>query len=142
MSQVTPLDQNNKPVPSLSTLGWIYDANTKIDMLLAHFYLSDYNQTQLYIGNVSSITRIMQENGGELNKVISSIQETLSQYLSRYYDSANVEVRSKTDPAIDPRSRLDLEVIINITDKQKEYGYGRMLKMVDSKMQAIEKLNN
>jgi hypothetical protein len=84
----------------------------------------------------------MQENGGELNKVISSIQETLSQYLSRYYDSANVEVRSKTDPAIDPRSRLDLEVIINITDKQKEYGYGRMLKMVDSKMQAIEKLNN
>jgi hypothetical protein len=142
MSQVTPLDQNNKPVPSLSTLGWIYDVNTKIDMLLAHFYLSDYNQTQLYIGNVSSITRIMQETGGELNKVISSIQETLSQYLSRYYDSANVEVRSKTDPAIDPRSRLDLEVIINITDKQKEYGYGRMLKMVDSKMQAIEKLNN
>jgi hypothetical protein len=130
------------PVPSLSTLGWVTDPVNKMDLLLSHFYLSDYNQTYLYKGNVSSLPRIIEEFGTEINEVIRALQQTTQSYLSSYYDSVNVEVSSASDLLTDPRIAVDLTLTIGVRDNGTQTVFGRLLQSTNSKIDRIITLNN
>lgn len=79
-------------VPCLGTLGWVSDLNNKLDILLGHFFVSDYNQTYLYRGSVTSLPRILEKNGYKAKGCQVDLRDELKIYLKRYFASVEVEV--------------------------------------------------
>ena len=102
------------PVPTISLQGWVTDAKNKLDTLMADFFVADYNQTQLFRGQVSSLQRILQQNGWKTNGSDVQIKGTLSNYLSRYFDQASVEVSILNEDTTYGTSftlRIDIEIV-------------------------------
>ncbi len=126
------------PVPTLSTLGYITDAVKKFDFLLSHFFLSDYNQTYLYKGHVTSLTRIIENSGNHIESTILGLTNGLKDYLKRYYLDADVKV---TTPDTEV-SNIELTISITVTEAGSSYTFMRLLEAVDGKMQKIVKINN
>lgn len=128
------------PVPCIGTLGWVRDSANKFDLLMSHFMLSDYNQTYVYKGKVTSLPRIMELHGNNANRVIEDLKQGLKSYLGRYYDSVSVEVENSNPD--DPSINATLSVKIGVLDKGIQRVYGRILQSTDGKIDKILKINN
>jgi hypothetical protein len=127
-------------LPVLGTQGFVEDPSTKFDLLLSHFFLSDYNQSHLYPGSVISLPRLIQQTGGDLEPTILSLKSALQTYLGNYFE--NVEVQAKPKIQADPRSKMEVELTITMRENNQNYGFTRLLKSVDSKLETIIKINN
>ncbi len=125
---------------TLSTLGFVKDAITKFEFLISHFFLSDYNQTYLYYGNVTSLPRIIEENGNNIDGTIYDIKEKLTKYLNRYYDSSQIEVYLSDPASLSGSVSITISAIV--IDNGTRKSFTRMLQAYDGKVQAITKLNN
>lgn len=130
------------PVPSLGTQGWVTDEANKMDLLLSHFFLSDYNQTQLYPNNVISLPRIIQNNGNQIDGIINELKSKLTNYLKRYYDDVEVNLKGTPDPNTSPSIKFDLGVSIVVKDNTGTLTYENLIKTENSKLIDIIKLNN
>ena len=84
------------PVPSMSTQGLVYDSSNKIDKLLAHAFVADYNQSYLYAGRITSLAAYIAQGGSRSDEVISKIQQGLTTYLAKYYTNVDVTVAQIT----------------------------------------------
>jgi hypothetical protein len=127
--------------PSLSTLGWVTDPVNKFDLVLSWFFLSDYNQTYLYKEYVTSLPRIIEKNGGDIQGVLADLRTSLSDYLKRYYDNVKVEA-SVGNNASDFTGKIQVNLNIGIGDNGTQKVYGRILKSTNSRLESIAKINN
>lgn len=130
------------PVPSLGTQGWVSDDANKMDLLLSHFFLSDYNQTELYPGNVISLPEIIQNNGNQIDGIINELKSKLTNYLNRYYDSVDVTLEGDPDPNASPEIKYDLRISIVVKTASGTELYSNLIKTENSKLINIIKLNN
>ena len=131
------------PVPTMSTQGFVTDLAGKLDYLLAHFFLSDYNQTQLYPGGVLSFHELVQRCGGDAEQLMELIQRGVSSYLGNYYDSVQVDVTPAIPLDQDPSVRVEIIMSIALRDANGGVGaYTRKLIAQDSKLSQIVKLSN
>lgn len=130
-----------KLLPTLSDDGWVSDSRKKADYLLAHFFESDYSQTALYLGNVSSLSWVMQEGNNDMPKTVRLLRDTINDYLSRYFESVETEV--SVNEANQPSSYVYLNIYIGFTDSEgKEYTLSRLLETIDGKLNKVIKNNN
>lgn len=130
------------PVPTLSTYGFVRDQASKIDYLLSHFFLSDYNQTYLYPGNVTSLPEIIQKHGGEVAGVISELNRRLRDYLLRYYIDVDLEIRMADNSDADLSTKAELIISVNVMDEGINSQFIRLLRSSDSRLSEIVKYNN
>lgn len=130
------------PVPTMSTQGWVTDLSGKLDFLLAHFFLADYNQTYLYPGKVTSLPEIIERCGGDAVQARQLLQDSLTTYLGRYYESLSVEVQPTTDQDVDMAIAVDLHLNIGINDGDQVGRFERLVQSKNSKLSQIIKLNN
>lgn len=128
------------PVPSLSTKGFVTDPNTKIDLLLSHWFLADYNQSYLYAGTITSLPQMMQKYGADAEPTIVELKRKLYEYLSSYYVTANVEVTSLTDLKVG--GKVELKVAIGVYDGSTNNDFNKVLNFKDSKFLNIVSINN
>ncbi len=126
--------------PSLSTKGFVTDDVSKLDFLLSDFFTSDYNQSYLYTNKIVSITKIIQDTGGDIALVISELKAKLIDYLSSYFNNIAVDILPDGDINTDVRSRMNLRITISIISKRDEFTF--LLKTESSKFSSILKLNN
>lgn len=125
-------------LPTLSSVGWVSATAEKADIALAHFFESDAIQTHLYRGKVTSLQAIIQEAGKDTYALVNSVREKLSIYLNRYFDSVLVEA----DIVDDPGNKLNLRIYAKITEKGKEYSFGRLLVVSNNNTTKVINLNN
>ena len=130
------------PVPTLSTMGWVRDAVGKMDFLLSHFFLSDYNQTYLYRGHVTSLPRIIEKNGSDVKGLLEDLERSLFAYLGAYYDSVEVSATEGVNPIESPSNKLDVVLTLGVSEAGVQGRYTRLLQASGSKMQNILTLNN
>ena len=90
---------NIVPVPTLSTLGFIYDSTNKFDKLLSHAFVADYNQTYLYPSNITSLPKLIESAGNNLSELETSIKGGLYTYFNRYYGTVDLSVTVLPDPS-------------------------------------------
>lgn len=128
------------PAPTLSTQGWVRDPSEKLDSLLAWFFLSEQNQSQLYSNEITSLPKIIQQHNNDANKIATTIKEELSTYLGEYFEGVEVNMGVTQNPS--NASKIDLTLAIGITDNEISANYKRLLKIENSKMQEIAKINN
>jgi hypothetical protein len=126
-------------VATLGSKGWVSETIDKVDIVLSHFFLSDYNQTQLYIGTIKSLKHIIQKNGGLLEPTSNEIGLALNELLSKYFDTVDVSVVYNDDED-DARVRLDVQINISIYD-DNEYSTN-ITKFVSIENSIIKKIIN
>lgn len=128
------------PVPTLSVKGWVTSAAQKADSLISHFYESDKRQTALYGDNVSNLQWVIEQYGHNPLLVCTQLRDELSRYLARYYQSVSVDVTpAGTDKT--PGTALTLALYCDVIDDGKQYSFGRLINVNDSKFATIKKLN-
>jgi len=131
------------PLPTLSGSGWITEIAEKTDRLFAYFFVSEYSQTHLYKGNVTSLPFIVQQYGHDEFAIGPNLEKSLHLYLSRYYDDVRIEVTVTSNGELGEGStELDIRVDAVLTEDGKQYSLGRLISTVDSKIMKIIKINN
>jgi hypothetical protein len=128
-------------IPSLSAAGWIRSPAEKADALFSHFYESEKSQTYLYGTNVSSLPWIVEQYGHDINLLSVQLRSSLEFYLGRFYDSATVQITTD-DKENNINLRITMSVYCSVIEEGKQYSFGKLLHLKNSKIERIMKLNN
>lgn len=132
---------NQVSFPSLSEDGWIR-SNQKIgDNMLAHFLVSNFSQTILYPGLISSFPYILAVNDGNISAIISETQRVLGAYFGHYFERVAVEVL-EIDNLISP-SKAIVSIAVDFMDSAGlQYSVGESIRLVDSVFEKVTAINN
>lgn len=128
-------------VPTLSEDGWENSPEKMGDILISHFFISDYSQTQLYTGQVASLPYILQQNQSDLSGLFSDITSVLTRYLSRYLQNVVVEVNQNAQYTKGSFVAINLFVSYMGADG-KTYTLTNIIQTLNSKIYNITQLNN
>lgn len=127
--------------PSLSEDGWVNSSIKVADNLLSDFFLSEYSQSYIYNGTISSLPWIIQHTQGDMTKTITLSEKTLSEYFSKYFNNVVVEVAEVLNSE-DP-SKGQISIYISFTDSEnKQHNVAKMLEIADMKIQQVININN
>lgn len=113
------------PVPTLSASGWVTSPAEKADYLMAHFFSSDQAQTYFYPGNAFNLQGIMQAYSRNIPELIRELEQRLSAYFGRYYDTAKFEVTSNEAINLDDPS-LRITISGQLTSNNKKIALGQL----------------
>jgi hypothetical protein len=123
--------------PSLSTSGWISSGQDMADYVFSQFFLSDYSQTQLYLGQVSSMSWVLNRTAGSISDAMTLLQRTLNNYFGRYFDNVVVEVSQGPDSTTGS-SATSLRIYASFTDSQGvNINLGRSIEIVNNKVKKV-----
>lgn len=75
----------------LGQKGWVTDGKVMLDMVMSWAYASDASQSYFFNGTITSIADIVQKNAGHLDQAAAALQESLSNYLSKFFDDVQLE---------------------------------------------------
>lgn len=132
---------DNILLPSLSEDGWLTSSVSKADALFSHFILSDYSQTYIYYGNITSFPWILQKNQGNIKSLINDLQNSLTLYFGRYFN--NVQVESTEEPNLNSPSKQIITIYISFEDSDnKVYNLAKLLEISDLKVKKIIDISN
>ena len=127
-------------VPTLSSVGWVTQLAEKADRLFAYYMTSEFSQSTLCYGHVTSLTYHIQQYGNDAILLKKRVEEDLTQYLSRYFDNLDLEVTTHLPDPDDPE-RINLRVSVVVYEKGKSYSLGREILSVKSQVERVINLN-
>lgn len=128
-------------VPSLSEDGWVNSPILMGDYLLSHFFLSDFSQTELYNGSISSLPYLITQYQGNISGLLSAVQTTLQQYLSRYFSSVTIETNQVPNPT--NSSQIGFSIYVSYVGADGvTYTLDNLIQTMDSKISSIIKTTN
>lgn len=128
-------------LPSLSEDGWVNDPLLVGDYLLSHFFVSDFSQTQLYLNQVSSLPYIVQDAQGDTTKLISSVQSSITAYMSRYFNDVYVESALVPNPS--GSSDIGFTIFVSyLGNDGNTYQLNNIIETLNSKISNIININN
>ena len=129
-----------KVLPTLTVDGFVHSVPQTCDYLLAYFFLSQYSQSNLYYGKISSLAYIIQENGHDEQTMLLRIQSTLTTLFNLYFDSVEVSANITRDEDNEAQYEIVTELIVRRGDIS--YNVGRQVSLINSVVQNIAELNN
>lgn len=129
-------------LPSLTDAGWLDQTDSIVDTLFSDYLASDYSQSHLYYGNVSSFAKAVMEGGTDIATIINKVQSSMYNYFNRFLDNVQVDVREYVE--VPGSGRTSLSLYVGFTDRDgKQKTLGRILENIqDPKSGKIIKLNN
>lgn len=123
-------------VPSLSTDGWVTDIRKKADLLLAHYFASDYSQSNVFLSRITSLSYQVQTFGHDPTQLRTLIQNGLETYLSRYFDSVEVNVTIEKGARGDT-ARYDIRFDGVVVQDGLRYSIGRLIEIQNNKVKRV-----
>lgn len=127
--------------PQLSESGWVTSSEITADAMFSHFFATDYSQSNIYLGNISSFAWIVQNNLNDMTGLIAAVRSALATYFARYFDNVTVEVQEKAD--LTDASKVGITIYLTFTDHEgKTYNLARLVRDIGSKTASIVKINN
>ncbi len=130
---------DSKPVPTLSSDGWVTSTSMKADYLLSYFFTSEYSSSYLSYGDISSFPWLLQNYKLDLAGLREETKVTLEKLYGRYFPSVEVQVATKLEEG----SKYAITIVVIVTDVNgKEFSVGRVGEVLESKMVKVQKINN
>jgi hypothetical protein len=126
----------------MSTQGLVYDSSNKIDKLLAHAFASDYNQTYLYKGKITSIAAEIAQGGARSAEVISKVSQGLRQYLTKYYTSVDVVVEQRNDITKANSVQITLGISLTVVENQAQISTYHFVTLENGSLMSIINASN
>lgn len=130
------------PAPSLSRMGWIYDTYPKFDTLMAWWVSSDKKQSDLLASAVHNLQWIVYKNLQNMTGAASMIQNSLSQYLGKYFQDVNVTCTVELAEPDKSDVLYRIRLTINFTDNGKHVDGSRALLLENGKFVGYINFNN
>lgn len=132
MSQIT--------IGTLSSDGWVSAPMKKFDYAIAHFFASEYSQTHIFKGNISSLPYIVQESQGNMQDFCSSLEKTLTSYLNSMFQNVVVEA---TEVPTDTQFKGEVRMYVQVTDYDgTELNLGKILRTENGLIREIVDIVN
>ena len=114
--------------PSLSEDGWVNSSVKVADYLLSDFFLSDFSQSYLYSGEISSLPYVVQSTQGDVLSCLNKLKDTLLKYFGRFFTNVLVEVKDVTKQ--ETPSKVEISLFLSYTDTEgKSYNIGKLLEL-------------
>lgn len=125
-----------RTTPTLSALGWLHNEDTaeRVDAAMAYAFTSDYSQSVTYAGKITSIQWLISKYSGNALELQTIMQDTLTKYLKKQFDGADLEVKVVAEGAL-----LDVRIKGTITNNGKVEGLSYLLTVRNS---TVEKVTN
>lgn len=131
----------SKPVPSLTSAGWLETIAEKADALMANYLTSDYSQTHCYKGQVTSLAYHIKEYGDDMLILEKRVRADLTKYLNRYFDNTDVSVTTSVPYELEPE-KVNLQIDVIVFQDSLKYSLGREIQTVSDKVVNVFKINN
>jgi hypothetical protein len=131
---------SNKPLPSLSPSGWIYDVAKKADLLLSYFLVSEPAQSETY--KITTLQYILAKGGSDDIILNSEITRALTSIFTAWFDSATVNVIVRNGQDGDNETKLDISMSVTIVEGNQTYQLAKLVATKNSKVYAISEINN
>lgn len=128
-------------VPSLSATGWLTEISERADALMAYYITSEWSQSFIYSGLITSLPYHIQQHGQDPNKLQSKVEHDLSNYLERYFDSVELSVRTDIPDDQNP-NQINLRIEAVVVSEGVRYSLGREIKTENNRVVSIFKTNN
>lgn len=122
-------------LPTLSTAGWVDDVVTMGAKLVDYFLVSEHSQSQLYRGDITSMTYLVQQYGSEPDALADHTRSQLYNYLNRYFDE--VQINTDADNLDSATGRYNLRIDAMLTKDGKQHSLGRLLEIGESRILAV-----
>lgn len=129
-------------IPTLSSLGWVDTIEEKGDAALSYFITSEYSQSVLYHGRISSLQYLVKEYGNDPVTLQSQVSDVLQGLMRRYFgDAADTQVTVlEADP--NKPGQLTIRFRCMIREDGREHSLGRRVEFLDGRLMKIIKENN
>jgi hypothetical protein len=128
-------------VPSLSASGWLTEIAERADALMAYYVTSEYSQSYIYEGRVTSLTYHIQQHGMDPMRLESRVTNDLNAYFGRYFSRVELEVRTDK-PDIEDPNRINLMIDCIVYDGEYKYSLGREIRTANNKVVAVFNASN
>ena len=102
--------------PSLSQNSWVIDPSLMLDILFAQVWCTDYSQDPLFLGQVSSVSKILQEQSNNMPDTINELTKMFTTYFKRYFPIVNVAIEQTAANIASDQSSVELSISISVTD--------------------------
>ena len=133
------MPKNNSLLMTLSTQGVIQDLEHQADKIFSYFITSEYSQSVLYAGNVSSLPWLVRTYRHDPIMLQQAVKETLDRLFKRYFDDVTNTVEAvQYDNADDGKYLVRVRSTV-ILDSQ-EYNLAREVKLIDGSFVSVVNL--
>ncbi len=124
-------------IPVLGAAGFATDLTIKADEVMSNFYITQRSQTDLYRGQVTSLSSIVSQFGNNRLELENEVRLRLQNYLDRQFDSAELDVSALSTP-----SGIDLQISAILRDGDKSIDLKHVVSSANSKIRSIIDLQN
>jgi hypothetical protein len=128
-----------RPVPTLSSKGYVYTTEEKVDHLLAYALLSNASQTPMFRGQIMSFQELIQRTQGDRIALQSQADTAFNNYFSRYFDDVSTEIAVLDDP--DDGRKLRLRIYISVRDNGRTVSVGMIAQFMDGIFKQVVRIN-
>lgn len=126
--------------PSLSEDGWIYSGKGQADYIMACFLASDYSQSYVHYGQVSSFAWLIATYGDRSDLLRQQTTTTLQTLFGRYFNNVVVECSDVT-PADKPNT-FNMGIYVSFQDADGNTGKLSELVLINgSRFEIMRKLS-
>ncbi len=129
-------------VPTLSKAGWSKGLAERLDYILSDFFTSEYSQSYIFSGSISSLPYLMQRYQGDIPGLVAATRTTLEDYLGGYFESVIVDVTSNHGVIENPTNIVTLTIYCQVIENGKQYSVAKQIESIDSKINKIVNFNN
>lgn len=84
--------------PTLGPDGYVFSSMKQADYLMAWFLASDYSQSNVHLGKISSFGWLVGQYNNDIARLVEQTQSTLQTYLGRYLNNVLVQCRDASNP--------------------------------------------
>ena len=127
-------------LPTLSADNYLKSSLIMMDRLFAYFLASDYSESFIYKGTISSFSYIIEKYNDNIDDIVSNTKQTLELLYKRYFNDVTVKVRSEED--LSHKGLYTLFISLEtIDEKAVSRTLAKALQIKDSKVLKIEDIN-
>lgn len=129
-------------IPSLSMDGFVTEIRKQTDLMIAHYFASDFSQSNNFYGKITSLAYQVQLYGNDPTRLKAEMEEKLTRYLERYMESAIVEVKINAGTS-GSLNRYNIDFDATVVKNGLRYSVGHMIEVQNGRVKSImNKLQN
>lgn len=125
----------------MDSSGWLVDIKDKADRLMAYYITSDFSQSFLYEGSVTSLPYHIQLFENNPSRLSTEIETSLKIYLSRYFDRVDIKVTVDNLDG-DYSDKLNIQIQADVYEGEYKYDLGREIITANNKIVKVFNLIN
>lgn len=126
-------------LPSLSGNGWITDPTIMLKTLLTNCLVSDYSQSNIYNGTITSFQYIVARFQHKENELVNELETHLKNYIQKFFIISNISV-TVSDRVTD--NLFDLYISVTVTHDNKTYSLATVAAVKDGLLSNVLEVLN